>query len=103
MVKYVAGIHPSPKAPGFQKVILAPVFPEGLDHARGELLTPLGLIRTSWKREDSGVVFEAHHPPGCTGTLRLPKAADGHWVAEGYETKDLPGEVTDRFRAKWKK
>ena len=103
MMKYLAGIQPSPEAPGFQKVILAPVFPEGLDHASGELLTPLGLIRTSWKRDASGVLFEAQLPVGCTGILRLPKAADGHWVAEGYETKDLPGEVTDRFRAKWKK
>ena len=103
MMKYLAGIQPSPEAPGFQKVILAPVFPEGLDHASGELLTSLGLIRTSWKREDSGVVFEAHLPPGCIGILRLPKAADGHWVAEGYETKDFPSEVIGRFRAQWKK
>ncbi len=103
MMKYVAGIRPTPDGAGFQKVILAPVFPEGLDHASGELLTPLGLIRTSWKREGSGVVFEAHLPPGYTGTLRLPKAAGGRWVAEGYQTKDLPGEVTDRFRARWEK
>ena len=100
MMKYLAGIQPSPEAPGFQKVILAPVFPEGLDHASGELLTPLGLIQTSWKRDDSGVVFEAQLPAGCTGILRLPEEADGRWVIEGDQAGNTPREVVSRFYAK---
>ena len=101
MMKYLAGIQPAPEAPGFRKVILAPVFPEGLDHAAGELHTPLGLVRTSWKRDESGIVFEAQLPAGCTGILRLPHPAIGHWVCE--EESLVPCEVTGRFRAKWTK
>ena len=100
MMKYLAGIQPSPEAPGFQMVILAPVFPEGLNRAFGELQTPLGLIRTSWKREGSGVVFEAQLPPGCTGILRLPVEPEGRWVPEGDATSKTPCEVINRFREK---
>ena len=101
IMKYLAGIQPSPEAPGFRKVILAPVFPEGLDHAAGELLTPLGLVRTSWKRDDTGIVFDAQLPPGCIGILRLPHPCDGHWCCEGAE--HIPNEVTCQFHAKWTK
>ena len=101
MMKYLAGIRPSPEAPGFRKVILAPVFPEGLDHASGELRTPLGLVRTSWKRDDAGVVYEAQLPPGCIGILRLPHPCDGHWCCEGGE--HIPSEVTSGCRARWRR
>ncbi|MEI8245422.1 MAG: family 78 glycoside hydrolase catalytic domain [Lentisphaerota bacterium] len=101
MMKYVAGIQPSPEDTGFRKVILAPVFPEGLDYATGKLETPLGLIRTSWKRDDTGIVFEAQLPAGCIGILRLPPPSDGHWVCDGAE--HIPSEVTCRFHAKWTK
>ncbi|MEI6493823.1 MAG: family 78 glycoside hydrolase catalytic domain [Verrucomicrobiota bacterium] len=103
MMKYLAGIQPSPEAPGFQKVILAPVFPEGLDHAAGELISPLGLIRTSWKRDASGVVFEAQLPAGCTGILRLPEDADGRWVLEGDQTGNFPREFAQHFRGKFRR
>lgn len=99
MMKHLAGIQPSPEAPGFRQVILAPVFPEGLDHARGELCTPLGLVRTSWKRDDTGIDYEAQLPPGCIGILRLPHPCDGHWYCEGIDP--IPSEVTSRFHAKW--
>ena len=103
MMKYLAGIQPSPEAPGFQKVILAPVFPEGLDHACGELLTPLGLIRTSWERKGSGVVFDAQLPAGCTGVLRLPEDADGRWALEGDQAGNISREFTQQFRGKFVK
>ena len=103
MMKYVAGIQPAPEAPGFQKVILTPVFPAGLNHASGELQTPMGLISTSWKREDSRVVFEAQLPAGCTGILRLPEDADGRWVLESDNAGKPPCEFTRRLRAKLEK
>jgi len=99
MMKYLAGIQPAAEAPGFLKVILAPVFPEGLDYAAGELQTPLGLIRTSWRRDRSGVVFEAELPPGCIGILRMPEDSDGRWVLESNQEGKSPDEVINRFRA----
>jgi alpha-L-rhamnosidase len=99
MMKYLAGIRPSANAPGFRKAILAPVFPEGLDCAAGELHTPLGPIRTSWTREDSGIVFEAELPDGCSGSFHPPHVADGRWALEGEGTVGSPREVTGRFRA----
>jgi len=99
MMKYVAGIRPTPEAPGFRKVILSPVFPEGLDYAKGKMETPLGLIQTCWRREGAGVVFEADLPPGCTGVFQPPRSADGKWVIEGEETSSHPCVVTRQFRA----
>ncbi len=97
MMKYVAGIRPTPDGAGFQKVILAPVFPEGLNHASGELETPLGFIQTCWKRVGEAIHFEAGLPAGCTGSFQPVPPKGREWVLEG---ESLPFSVIDRIQVR---
>lgn len=102
LMKYVAGIRPSPESPGFRTVVLAPVFPEGLDHASGELQTLVGQVRTSWRREGGAVVVEAELPVGSSGNFQAPWTPCGQWVIEGdgASSQVIPSDGPRHFRAK---
>ena len=52
--RWLGGIRPDPQYPGFQKFILAPSTPEGLEFANTEYNSPFGTIISNWKRESSG-------------------------------------------------
>jgi len=82
MMKYLAGIQPSPEAPGFQRVILAPVFPEGLAHASGEQQTLHGIIRSAWHRDGETIRLEFQIPDGCSAYLRIPDSFD---ICQGHQ------------------
>ena len=51
-VNHLVGIQGA--APGMRSLRIAPVFPDGLDFAEGELLTPHGAVRSAWKRQENG-------------------------------------------------
>ncbi|MEP5341941.1 MAG: family 78 glycoside hydrolase catalytic domain [Algibacter sp.] len=52
--RWLGGIQPNAEYPGFQKFILAPYTPEGLDYVNSKYNSPYGTIVSNWKREPSG-------------------------------------------------
>jgi alpha-L-rhamnosidase len=48
--RYLAGIRPLADSPGFKRFILAPEFPEGLNHAEAVYHAPTGDIKVNWMR-----------------------------------------------------
>lgn len=62
----ILGVRPA--APGFQKVLIQPV-PGYLTHAEGEVITPQGIIKVAWKKEEKlQIKYEA--PDGIEIELR---------------------------------
>ena len=55
---------------GYSALMLAPVFPTGLAHAEGHVMTPRGKISVSWRREGDKVAYTASVPEGVPATLR---------------------------------
>ena len=52
---YLLGIRQMPGSTGFDKVLIDPVFPEGLDWASGSFNSPNGRIDVKWTRKDARV------------------------------------------------
>ncbi|MBC7785276.1 MAG: alpha-L-rhamnosidase [Burkholderiales bacterium] len=65
----ILGIRPA--APAFTKVMITPKLGP-LEWAAGEMIHPLGSIRTKFERHGESVSGEIELPPGVTGELVLP-------------------------------
>ena len=52
-----------------EKLLLAPVFPQGLESARGYVGTPHGRVTVDWHRGAEGIVYRATVPVGLSATL----------------------------------
>jgi alpha-L-rhamnosidase len=76
--RYILGIRPL--APGFSKVLVAPVPDPRLQHAKGSYTSRAGLIRSAWKYQKDRIVFDVAVP--APAEIRLP---DGtvHAVEKG--------------------
>ncbi|WP_350001148.1 family 78 glycoside hydrolase catalytic domain [Pseudarthrobacter sp. WHRI 8279] len=70
MHKTVGGIKPL--APGYGKVLIAPVPGQGIDWAKTSLKTPYGTIRVEWRLDDGAFHLEATVPQGVEADVVLP-------------------------------
>lgn len=72
MFHYVAGIQPDPADPGFRRVVVRPRFIKALDWFRAEHRTPLGWVRSGWKRTGGGIELDLEVPEGMDASLDAP-------------------------------
>ncbi|MEM9326590.1 MAG: family 78 glycoside hydrolase catalytic domain [Bacteroidota bacterium] len=71
--RWLGGIRPDPRNPGFEEFLLAPVTPSGLDSVTCTYSSPRGLIKSSWRREENGDYrFQITVPEGSVGHVHLP-------------------------------
>ena len=68
--RYLAGIQPL--APGFDRFLVKPFMPKGLDNATARLQTVKGEIRAGWNRNDSGATVRIDVPFGSSCDALLP-------------------------------
>ena len=78
-VSDLAGISAEESAPGFEHSVIAPHFPEGLDHVSARYDSVRGRIVSSWKRTGDKISVEVDIPVGCTAEFR---SCDGSVVRE---------------------
>lgn len=68
----VAGIDQAPGDAGFTDLVIRPYLTDRLDAASAEFLAPRGLIRSGWRRQESGdVEMSVEIPPGCTARVHV--------------------------------
>jgi len=92
--RFLGGIAPTWEAPGFGKVMIEPVMPDGLHSVDCTLRTPRGPLRSSWTRTKTGVDVTVVVPPNATASLLLPVPATAV-VREGAAVlwnSGVPGE-----------
>ena len=109
----LAGIKSDTREVGFKKVIMNPVYPEGLDFVEASLNSKYGLIKSAWKKTESGLEWNITIPPNTSAEVYLP-TTDSKKVTEsgkaieqtlnagvGADTKDkgvlLIGSGTYKF------
>ena len=68
----LGGIKQDLTATGFRKVIIQPYFAKNLDFVEASYLSPYGLIKTYWKRENNQVTFTTEIPANVTATFLIP-------------------------------
>ena len=85
IVKTVLGIAPSPSAPGFARVDIAPFFFEDLDFAEGACNTVRGRISVRWEREGERVRLTAFAAKGIEAYLFGARIPEGEAVVRYFK------------------
>lgn len=93
MTSFVLGLRP--QAPGWTKMLVAPYAAAELTYAKGSVMTPWGIVKVSWKKENESFSLAASIPPGITVTVCMPKeygsaqveVGSGEWKFEAKAEK----------------
>lgn len=105
MYRYVAGINPDEKCPGFKHIILNPFpdlrkfIPEGqkrITQAEASYDSYYGKIRSAWKIETGKIKYDVTIPANTTATLSL-LAKEGEVFESGIPVKDAKGIISVRM------
>jgi alpha-L-rhamnosidase len=83
-IKYLAGIRPTPRAVGFDKIILRPCPADDLTWARGHYDSIRGRIVSDWKIDNGDFRWNVTIPPNMTAMVHVP-ARSPESVTEGRE------------------
>lgn len=86
MVNDIVGIRYDVDYPGFQHIVIAPHFVEGLNNASASYKSVRGEIRASWTKRGSKVVVELSIPCNTTATLMPNGSTERINVSAGSHT-----------------
>ena len=71
--RWLAGIRPDPKQPGFKEFFINPTTPEGLETVNCTYNSPYGPIKSNWKKiSKGGYIYEMTVPNGSKANVNLP-------------------------------
>ncbi len=77
MMQWLGGIQPDPAAAGYDRIIIQPQVPEGLNWVKSSYKSVRGKIVSNWIRQANGkIAYEIVVPPNTRATVRLPGKAD---------------------------
>ncbi len=68
----LAGISPDAEKPGFRIIHMEPQLMDGLDWVKCSFHSPMGEIKSSWKRSHGSFTWQITVPPGAVAMLRVP-------------------------------
>jgi len=77
MYKYVGGISPDEKSPGFKHINLRPAVDCGLEYAKASHESLYGLIECDWRNDNGRIAISLNIPSGTHATLILPSSYIG--------------------------
>ncbi|MBE6653951.1 MAG: hypothetical protein E7608_00680 [Ruminococcaceae bacterium] len=77
MYKYIAGISPDEKEPGFRHVVFRPAIDSELTSAKASHESMLGAVLCDWHKDGENISVTLEVPFGAHGTLYLPERFAG--------------------------
>lgn len=69
----LAGIKCAPESIAYKKLIMAPVFPEGLNAVSASYESVYGEIKSAWKKENGTFSWDITIPGNTSAVVRIPK------------------------------
>ncbi len=93
--EYLAGIKTDDKEVAFKKIIMNPVFPDGLDFVKASLNTMYGEVKSEWKKTNASLEWKVTVPANTTAEVTLP----GNVKAITESGKALSGSVLENAKA----
>jgi alpha-L-rhamnosidase len=95
--RWVGGIQPAADAVGFDRILIRPQVPHGLEWAKSSHQSIRGRIKSNWETTVEGARFEIVIPPDTTASLELPV---GETTESGLPLAEAQGvavgEVTEK-------
>lgn len=89
--EHLAGIKSDPEQPGFKRVVMNPIFPQGLDHVNASYESVYGLIESHWRKENGRLAWQVTIPPNATARICLPATAENHVSESGNSLSESAG------------
>ncbi len=99
MYRYAAGINPCEDAPGFKRARLAPMPNDMLSHAKAEVRTQYGTLRSGWALADGKLTLTFEVPFNTTAEIHLPDAEGAEILENG---KPVAGVMLTRGSGVWR-
>jgi len=82
--RYVAGIAPDRRQPGYRRVVFAPKPAKGVDWARASVDTPYGNAAIAWQLDGDGKLsVDIELPSGTSGEFIVPATAESRIHVDG--------------------
>jgi len=72
MYKYLGGIRPDEREPGFRHIVMRPAVDCGLRSVKCSHESPFGTIVSNWDRAGNSVTLNIEIPSGSRATLEIP-------------------------------
>ena len=72
MIQWLGGIQPDPNSVGFDKLVIQPQTPKGLDWVKSSQVTIRGKIVSNWSRQGSKVTYNISIPVNTSAKVILP-------------------------------
>lgn len=72
LYRYLAGIMPDEKSPGWKNIIFKPHMPEKAERIKAHVKTIRGTVSSGWERMGEKCIYKIFVPAGSTGTVWLP-------------------------------
>jgi alpha-L-rhamnosidase len=95
--RWLGGIRPHPDYPGFEKFIINPFLPDGLDEVSSSYYSPYGKILSNWKRgADGNQNFEVEIPVGSSARFKLPESEKQNISFKDHSGKYIFPEFIDK-------
>jgi alpha-L-rhamnosidase len=84
MIQWLGGIQPQSAASGFDRIVIRPQVPKGLDWVKSSYRGIRGQIVSDWRRVGDSVRFDITIPPNTDAEIRLPdskvfRTGSGHY------------------------
>lgn len=77
MYKYLLGITPDDRNPGFARFTIRPCVPKDLESAGGEFRSVRGMIKSSWKKQKGRIQMEITIPANSIARVYVPTSDPG--------------------------
>ena len=74
--------------PGYKSIILKPYSPAGLDQVQASYRTPYGLVKSAWKRQGKGLIWDITIPANTGATIYLPADRNDSILEGGQDWRD---------------
>lgn len=68
----LGGIKTDSREVAFKKILMNPVFPEGLNFVKASHESPYGMIKSEWKKENNNLIWNVVVPPNTTAEVTFP-------------------------------
>lgn len=84
----LAGIQTDKTAVGFKKILMKPIFPNGLSHVKASHKSPYGLIKSEWQNEKGKLTWDIVIPPNSHADVYFPTSSLSMITEKGRKILD---------------
>jgi len=91
MWRYIAGLNPDERQPGWKHFTVAPYPGGGVTRAKGEYQSVRGRIACDWEIAGPRLILHVVVPPNTTATVRIPTSLPAAVTESGRPARDAQG------------